>query len=568
MKLFIPITKVDAAKRLVYGVATAELPDRSGEVCDYATTKPFYEKWSGDISKATDGKSLGNLRSMHGHIAAGKLTGISFNDDAKQIEICAKVVDDAEWAKVEEGVYTGFSQGGEYVKRWKDPTDSTLTRYTAAPLEVSLVDLPCLPDATFSMVKADGAVEMRKFKEPAPESELSNSDVAAKATELAKAAGDATKWVDHIEAARATLLKQAEPVAEAAAVSEPETAAAAVAEPTNFDADVEQVWKSVDGKTYKKKADALKANADFRADEAAKTAAAPTAAIIADIAAALDKREGKPEPVAAVVIEAAPVPAVIKSALKLSTVKAVKAAAPADKVEALRKGLYDVGTLASLITSLNWLAGDTLYEAEYEGDASTVPAELQAAVATLCSILRVMVAEETAELVGDTVIETFEMAAGHMPHAHLDDLVKMAADEASFAPAKAFIAKAGARNSKADMARINAAHDLLVEAGAACAPAAKSAEPDGLAKAVVERDAATKALADLQPLLKDILARVVNIEGQPAQGAPTVFKVVGKDEDQDSRIEKLAATLTPGDLALLAIKSSQANGRSLIDRGR
>ncbi len=143
LSLFLPLTKVDAANRLVFGLATAETPDRAGEVCDYASTKPFYERWSGGIAKATDGRSLGNLRAMHGKVAAGKVTQIAFNDDAKQIEICAKVVDDAEWKKVEEGVYTGFSQGGAYAKRWRG--EDGLTRYTADPSEVSLVDLPACP---------------------------------------------------------------------------------------------------------------------------------------------------------------------------------------------------------------------------------------------------------------------------------------------------------------------------------------------------------------------------------------------------------------------------------------
>ena len=121
MKIFVPITKIDAAQRLVYGVVTAETPDVSGEVCDYASTKPLYQKWSQKFASATDGRSLGNLRAMHGNVAAGKLVEIAFNDEAKRIEICGKVVDDAEWQKVEEGVYTGFSQGGRYLKRWPDP---------------------------------------------------------------------------------------------------------------------------------------------------------------------------------------------------------------------------------------------------------------------------------------------------------------------------------------------------------------------------------------------------------------------------------------------------------------
>ena len=42
LRTFIPITKVDAARRLVYGLATAETEDRAGEICDYASTKPLY----------------------------------------------------------------------------------------------------------------------------------------------------------------------------------------------------------------------------------------------------------------------------------------------------------------------------------------------------------------------------------------------------------------------------------------------------------------------------------------------------------------------------------------------
>ncbi len=164
MKIFVPITKIDAAQRLVYGVVTAEKPDISGEVCDYASTKPLYQKWSQNFASVTDGKSLGNLRAMHGHVAAGKLVEIAFNDEARQVEICGKVVDDAEWQKVEEGVYTGFSQGGRYLKRWPDPDQPKLMRYTAEPLEVSLVDHPCLPEATFAVIKADGSTELRKFK--------------------------------------------------------------------------------------------------------------------------------------------------------------------------------------------------------------------------------------------------------------------------------------------------------------------------------------------------------------------------------------------------------------------
>jgi hypothetical protein len=168
LQMFIPLRKADAAQRLVYGYATAEAPDRAGEICDYASTKPHYQAWSKTFAKATDGKSLGNVRAMHGAVAAGKIASIRFNDAEKRIEIAAKIIDDDEWRKVEEGVYTGFSQGGAYLKRWPDPENPDLIRYTAKPSEISLVDLPCLPEASFELVKADGASETRAFAQKTP----------------------------------------------------------------------------------------------------------------------------------------------------------------------------------------------------------------------------------------------------------------------------------------------------------------------------------------------------------------------------------------------------------------
>jgi len=105
-EIFLPLTKVDLDLRLVHGVVTAEQPDRAGEICDYDSTKPYFEAWSKQASEATNGRSLGAVRAMHGRIAAGKLTGIAFDDDNKRILVSAKIVDDDEWRKVQEGVYT------------------------------------------------------------------------------------------------------------------------------------------------------------------------------------------------------------------------------------------------------------------------------------------------------------------------------------------------------------------------------------------------------------------------------------------------------------------------------
>lgn len=162
MKLFAQISKVDEQKRLVYGRAVQEVADNSGEIYDYETSKPYFKSWSEDFEKSTDGKSLGNIRAMHGTIAAGKATSVDFDDKEKAVDITAKVVDDNEWKKVIEGVYTGFSIGGRYIKKW---TDGDLVRYTASPNEISLVDKPCIPTAKFfDIIKSDGSVIQQEFK--------------------------------------------------------------------------------------------------------------------------------------------------------------------------------------------------------------------------------------------------------------------------------------------------------------------------------------------------------------------------------------------------------------------
>lgn len=160
---FIPLTKVDLEKREVWGTAAIEQPDRTKEILDYTSSKPYFERWSADMSKATDGKSLGNVRAMHGKVAAGKLISFIPDDIRKSFEVGAKVVDDQEWEKVISGVYSGFSVGGRYVRTWNDPKTPSLKRYTADPYEVSLVDLPCIPDATFQVIKEGGETELRKF---------------------------------------------------------------------------------------------------------------------------------------------------------------------------------------------------------------------------------------------------------------------------------------------------------------------------------------------------------------------------------------------------------------------
>lgn len=319
-RVFVPLTKVDEEQRLVYGRITQEILDKSGEVMDYESSKPHFEKWSNDIHEASGGLSKGNVRVMHGLSVAGKLTDLQFDDEDKAIDVCAKVVDDSEWEKVKEGCYTGFSVGGSYGKRWTDKVgEEKIKKFTAVPNEVSLVDNPCVPSATFALVKADGAEEAVAFKvehdadqwpdlakADSPEEEVEEqaeeaadpnvndlgkttdlpvatgptaAEIAEKAGELAKAANDGTTWQDHIEAARLELIKSAgvskdegvkakkKEESEADEGDDDSTSDDDAGEDTDVEkaakADrvtppgVKQVWTASDGKTFEKKDDAL-----------------------------------------------------------------------------------------------------------------------------------------------------------------------------------------------------------------------------------------------------------------------------------------------------------------------
>jgi hypothetical protein len=170
--VFARITKVDERTRIVTGRACQEVVDRDNEVLDYASSKPEFMRWSAEVSADTNGKSMGNLRAMHGNVAAGILTDIRFEDAEKAIDVDTQIIDDNEWKKCQAGVYSGFSIGGRYARKWNEIMNGKMvTKYTAVPSELSLVDRPCVPTAKFEtisakgfdFVKRDGAIEHRDF---------------------------------------------------------------------------------------------------------------------------------------------------------------------------------------------------------------------------------------------------------------------------------------------------------------------------------------------------------------------------------------------------------------------
>ena len=155
LRLYVPFTKrepQDDGSVVVSGIATAEEIDKQGECVAYEASKAAFSEWTDAFSRMTDGASLGNIREMHGPVAAGKAIAWEPLDDRKAIGLTARIYGDAA-VKCKESVLNGFSIGapGISVKREMRKDVPTITAYRLS--EVSVVDNPAAPSATFTMVK-------------------------------------------------------------------------------------------------------------------------------------------------------------------------------------------------------------------------------------------------------------------------------------------------------------------------------------------------------------------------------------------------------------------------------
>jgi hypothetical protein len=145
--------------------AMGKVVDRAKERLDYPGSKPYFQKWSDSQYEASGGKSYGNVRLQHDpKRPAGILyKAPEYNDDAQTIRVFGKAVDPVTKELMQSGALTGVSIGGAYIKRTVNPADG-ITDYIASPQEISVVDRPCLAQATFEVVKNEqGETEMRKF---------------------------------------------------------------------------------------------------------------------------------------------------------------------------------------------------------------------------------------------------------------------------------------------------------------------------------------------------------------------------------------------------------------------
>ena len=433
---FAQLTKIDVEKRLVYGRAAQETPDHSGEVMDYEQSKPNFMKWSDEMSKATNGASQGNLRSMHGNTAAGKIQELIYNDDECAIDVVAKVVDNNEWQKCLEGVYTGFSIGGKYGAR---VTKGAFKRYEAIPNEISLVDRPCIPTATFfDIQKADGSVMQKKFQtKGVAEMDYEVTGTPEDADNLAKLlATNKLSISDAVNAVAKSLEAVPTPVDLAAVL---DLAAAGYDKTVLVKMQNDEVLALDVLEKLAPFADPV--NKKYPLDSAAQVKAAWTY-INMEKAAASYTPEALEECKKAVV-------AAWKDKVDPAGPEITKADVTAD----LGKGLSTASSLGDALQSLYYLACSAAREAQVEGDGSDIPSRLQQVVLTVAGIYKDMAGEEADELVADFINGDADSAS----------VMQMAYGLANS------LAKAGARNSAADADMLQKMHDLSTKLGANCA---------------------------------------------------------------------------------------------------
>ena len=439
--IFARITKVDEETRTVYGRATQEVVDRDNEIMDYDTTKPHFMDWSSQISADTDGKSLGNVRSMHGNVAAGKLVDIQFDDHDKAIDVAAKIVDDNEWKKVLEGVHTGFSIGGRYIKKWPDVIGGKMVqRYTAVPSEISIVDRPCCPTAKFFEVhKKDGSIAQVAFREPQVKYALVDFDTLQKVhnPHKVKTKGGKVKVVDDDGHVYGTHNSEKDADKQVAALhAARENAGKTFTMPSGGTTGL-QGYDLEGASTREQKVTTATAKRDYsddaRADMADNGQALPSGGFpiktkkdVENAVQAFGRAKNKAKTKAHIIARAKAVGAtdMLPADWPGSTAEgAKKMLRPlseytqeelgkflrmhgADINEVLKeneqlefkKGVYDVSTLSSIIPQLCGLAYCAERERAIEGDNSTVPEQLRSAAGELLDVLAAMATEEAEEI--------------------------------------------------------------------------------------------------------------------------------------------------------------------------
>jgi hypothetical protein len=485
MHFYGDIQRIDEDARMVWGYASTSKPASDGQTITRAALEAALEGYAN------------NIREMHRSDSAVGVAMESHVDD-EGLYIGAHVVDDRAWEKVVKRVYKGFSIGAKVTER--DKIDRNLV-HGINLIEISLVDRPGDPGATFDVWRADMPDKESDMTvaAPAPGSDESADDIERRAftqaerDKMAKS-GEAMKDGSFPIANRSDLENAIRAYGRAKNKRSTKAHIMKRAKALGAEDLIPDDWKGDDAM----RADQTAEGEDTieRADPVAEAAAAAEAATQAAQAtlSRLDADSAMP-------------PRVI-------------ALPGAD----IRRGIPSVARLGYLLCELAYLAADTQWESDIEGDDSTVPGKLRAALLSLGAAYRAMNDEELAELLNGVGVDVqlengviCLVAAG-------TDIRRAEGDHADV------------------LARANSALGVLGFKPPAVAQA------DDLRRTVdtltADRDTLLRSVSGLTEMMGNLVARVEAMGAQPLPpktAAATIARVVSKEEDASGQEASSAA---------------------------
>lgn len=146
LRLFGTIERRDDEQRTIEGYCYRNADAGDG----WVVPRDVMERMTAEYMK------FANVREMHQPSAVGKAVDLIW--DAHGCLMRAKIIDDQAWAKVAEGVYSGFSVGVKPSRLTRSAGKKTLV--DGSWYETSLVDRPADADATFvTLARIDDATE-------------------------------------------------------------------------------------------------------------------------------------------------------------------------------------------------------------------------------------------------------------------------------------------------------------------------------------------------------------------------------------------------------------------------
>lgn len=261
---------------------------------------------------------------------------------------------------------------------------------------------------------------------------------------------------------------------------------------------------------------------------------------------------------------------------------AEKAAGAGDDV---KKGMWGVMRFASILAEIQGLQESSEWEAESEGDGSTMPTELMAWLKQGGTLLSSMVTEEVAEMVKDDSVIVVDVIALADKAKNLMKAACTADEAEKFA--KGFdalitrrndsIAKSGKRNSAADQKHLDAIHNAACAMGATCDTGTdKSAgKSDDLkkvggwmieiAKAVgcEKEDDIVAKVTELVDVANTLAKRVSALEAMP-KPAKAIVKAVEKSSDAANPEKSTSQTVEKTDTPVDAMKKVWGGGGIIV----